>query len=376
MWRAEPLCILGGALLLIFSIYAADQSAGRALVVYEDLYASTSPALSNTTAWIDASSLAVTASDIPSSPAGAASSTETVSQKPEAAPAASVAAPPPPAITAEDLDNSSIGLRAALVNILCFAPAGSGIRSTSATGVIVSPFGYVLTNAHVALNFVLADEGVSCVLRTGDPAKNAYYASLVHIPAEWVEENAALLVQESPSGTGELDFALLAIMGSATSAPLPASFDHVPIAHGVPAEGAPVVIGSYGAQFLQFAQIQHALSPTVVFGTVRKLLTFGGSTADVLSLGGSAAAQEGSSGGGVTDGRSELVGTITTSTIEGETASRVLSAVTAAYMRREYLAETGRTLDSLLATEPARAVKEFASNIPALAKIVLDAIER
>ena len=37
------------------------------------------------------------------------------------------------------LDASAVTLRAALVNIICYAPAGSGLRSISGSGVIVDP---------------------------------------------------------------------------------------------------------------------------------------------------------------------------------------------------------------------------------------------
>src|SRR3989344_3268022 len=140
MWRAEPLCILAGALILIVSIGFADRDAGRAYVAYEDPQGSVSSWPGEVIAWIDTAALA-TAFDARTPASETASSTDVTlaSEKPEAAPAASVATPAAPAVTAEDLDNSSTGLLRALVNILCFAPAGSGIRSTSASGVIVSP---------------------------------------------------------------------------------------------------------------------------------------------------------------------------------------------------------------------------------------------
>ena len=272
------------------------------------------------------------------------------------------------------LDASASALRGALVNILCSAPAGSRIHSISASGIMVGAQGYILTNAHVAQYFLLADQGVSCAIRTGDPATTAYRAKLAFIPAPWVRDNATVLTQAAPSGTGERDFAILAITGSATQAPLPIFFPTVPLSFSVPASGTPVVIASYGAQFLQSSEIQTALSPTIVFGSVVKLFTFGTNTADVLSLGGSAAAQEGSSGGGVADALGELVGDITTSTIEGDTSTRTLSAITASYIRREYTAETGETLELLFTRSPAVAVATFAPTVPGLEAILLDVL--
>lgn len=268
------------------------------------------------------------------------------------------------------LDASALALRLALVNILCYAPAGSGLRSVSGSGVVIDQKGIILTNAHIAQNFLLTDRGVSCTIRVGSPATHAYEASLIYIPSVWIKENADILTETNPSGTGEYDFALLAISKSATSVELPASFPFIPLATSPSPVGTPVVIASYGAQFLQSSQIQSSLFPTIVFGSVKDVFTFASTSIDVLALGGSAAAQEGSSGGGVADARRELVGVITTSTTEGATETRALGAITASYIRAEYLKETGEALDLLLATPTPDAIADFALQIPALESIL------
>jgi len=130
------------------------------------------------------------------------------------------------------------------------------------------------------------------------------------------------------------------------------------------------VIASYGAQFLESSQVQSALFPTVVRGSVKDVFTFASSTIDVLALGGSAAAQEGSSGGGVSDASGVLVGTITTSTTEGATDTRSLTAITASYIRAEYAREMGQALDALLALPSATAIADFAPRIPALESLI------
>ena len=268
------------------------------------------------------------------------------------------------------LDASAVTLRAALVNIICYAPAGSGLRSISGSGVIVDPKGIILTNAHIAQNFLLADRNVSCTIRAGSPAIDAYKASLIYIPPAWIQANANILTQTNPIGTGEYDFAFLAITKSATSAALPSSFSFIPLATAPPSSGTPVVIASYGAQFLESNQIQSFLFPTIVFGSVKDVFTFAATTIDVLTLGGSAAAQEGSSGGGVADGNGKLVGTITTSTTNGPTDTRKLDAITASYIRAEYANETGRALDLLLTEATSTSVANFAPQIPALESIL------
>jgi S1-C subfamily serine protease len=287
--------------------------------------------------------------------------------EPPALPAASApeAAAPLPA-SGDQLAAASLSLRAALVNILCIAPSGSGLRSISGSGVIVGSSGYILTNAHIGQYFLLADRGVACVIRTGTPAKTAYLAAPVFVSPAWLAANPNVLVEASPTGTGEHDLALLAISSTASGAPLPAAFPHVPLASAPPALGEPVVIGSYAAQFLELNQIENALSPTLVYGSVADLFTFAVNSVDVVSLGGTAAAQEGSSGGGAIDASGHLVATITTSTTQGDTASRRLDAITASYIRREYAAEASTTLDALLSEPPAAAIAAFAPQIPSL----------
>jgi S1-C subfamily serine protease len=268
------------------------------------------------------------------------------------------------------LDASASALRAALVNIICYVPVGSDLHSISGSGVIIDPKGIILTNAHIAEYFLLADRGASCIIRSGSPAADSYTAALIYISPLWIRANADILTQVAPSGTGEYDFALLAITKSATANALPSAFPSLPLAIVPPSSGTSVVIASYGAQFLESNQIQSDLFPTIVFGSVKDIFTFGVNTIDVLALGVSAAAQEGSSGGGVADMSGELVGTITTSTVSGATDTRSLNAITASYIRGEYAGEMGSALDLLLAEPTATAVADFVPQIPVLESIL------
>ncbi|MEK7150834.1 MAG: serine protease [Patescibacteria group bacterium] len=64
-----------------------------------------------------------------------------------------------------------------VVNFLCEQSDG---RTTIATGVIISPNGYVLTNAHIVDE--LKSKTPSCTIRRGSPATNYDTAQLVWIP--------------------------------------------------------------------------------------------------------------------------------------------------------------------------------------------------
>lgn len=323
----------------------------------------------------------LTATSTPTLPATKTATTTvpaktTPAAKPPATPAQPVSTPvvvstPVTSAPTGDISASASEIRGALVNIICDAPASTGLHSISGSGVVIDPRGIILTNSHIGQYFLLRNLGVQCVIRTGSPAQDAYYASLAFISRAWLTGNATALTQAEPTGTGEFDFAILAVTRSATDAPLPTNFAYAPLANDAPELNEPVVIGSYAAQFLQSSQIESALYPTIVYGSIHDVFTFQTTTVDVVSLGGSAAAQEGSSGGGVVDAQGDLVATITTSTTQGDTSARQLNAITASYIRRDYVDESGgTTLATLLAESPANMIAGFAPQIPSLEAII------
>ena len=275
--------------------------------------------------------------------------------------------------TIAELERSSAVLRASLVNIVCIAPGNSSFHSISATGVIVSPEGYVLTNAHVASYFLLADQGVECTLRSGDPAHPAYWAGLAYLPPAWISEHAGVFIASAPSGTGEEDFAILVITKTADGTPIRTPLPFITLAPDVPATGAQTVVATYGAQGLSMQEIVSSLRQTVVASAVLAHFTYGTSSIDALSLAGSVAAQEGSSGGGVADLSGHLAGVITTSKIAGAYANRSLLALAVPYIKREYASQTGSTLETLLATPPRQAIEGFAPHMRPLEQQILSA---
>jgi hypothetical protein len=131
----------------------------------------------------------------------------------------------------------------------------------------------------------------------------------------------------------------------------------------------PVAIASYAAQSLTFSQILSSLFPTVVFGSIKDVFTFAVDSVDVVALGGSAAAQEGSSGGGVADSSGNLTAMLTTSTISGEASARSLDAITISYIMGEYANETGQSVDALL-TDPSAVAASFSSEATSLESVI------
>ena len=230
----------------------------------------------------------------------------------------------------ESLTAAKESLGDSLVNIICASKNG-GVRSISGSGVVISKDGLIATNSHIAQLFLLSDyptrNNVVCVIRTGSPARTAYYAELAYLSPSWMEKHPTSLVASNPKGPGQDDFALLQITKSATSAALPTEFSFVPLAVKGASLKEQVAIGSYGAQSLTSDQIRTSLTPTLVLGSVQDVFTFERTTVDLLSLGGSAAAQHGSSGGGVVNTQGELVAVITTSSTQGAPETRDLRAM-------------------------------------------------
>jgi len=277
------------------------------------------------------------------------------------------AIPPTPTLTNAQLQAklaaSALRIRDALVNIICVSSSNGLLRSISGSGIIIDPRGIILTNAHIAQYFLLKDypshDATICTIRTGNPARPAYKASPIFISPKWITANQTAIIQRTPTGTGKYDIALLAITKSDTPTKLPDSFPYIPLAVHTPTIGAPIVIGSYAAQFLSMSEIQFSLYSTIVYGNIQKVFTFATSTIDMISLGGTAAAQEGSSGGGIVDTSGKLIGMVTTSTIKGVTSDRDLSAITASYIRRDYVQEMHRPLDTISTKSPSEMVTAF-----------------
>jgi S1-C subfamily serine protease len=273
-----------------------------------------------------------------------------VTPAPKPVPAPKPAATSTPATSTPSTDTEELAaLSKSIVNIICIAHDGS-LRSISGSGVIIDSRGIILTVAHVAqsslLQQYLGTDKVSCTIRTGSPAKNAYIARPIYVSDAWVKENPTTLISSQPTGTGEHDYALLAITESASGSALPGAFPAISLAGATAHVGDAISIGSYGAQDLTSAQVRTGLYPTLATSTVQDRYTFGGNTVDVLAIAGSAASQEGSSGGAVVNTDGELIGIITTSKTSGPVSSREMRIITPDYIRRSYQVDTGKNFDT------------------------------
>lgn len=268
--------------------------------------------------------------------------------------------------------------RSALVNIIC--EGESPLKTMSGSGVVIDPRGIILTNAHVAQYFLLENTDISatCVIRTGSPARAEWHAKLIFIPSEWVEKHAGDLLQTRTIGTGEHDYAFLAIT-DAIDGPLPASFSYIPLdieeAAAVP--GDDVLLAGYPAEFVGGRAARDSLFASTVFTTIQRLLTFTEKTVDVVSVSGTALAQSGSSGGGFISVTGSLVGIVVTTSIGETTSERSLHAITPSYISRSIKLHTGESITQLFSPPLSTLVSNFAAtNFIELSKKLADAISK
>lgn len=268
----------------------------------------------------------------------------------------------------------------AVVNILC--QGGGRVKSGTASGVIISPDGYMLVNAHMAQYMLLeqfSDATITCTVRAGSPARNAYKAKIVYIPPIWIDTYGEQIRRDEQIGTGEHDYALARITSRIDGAPLP-TFTHLTPNTGLLAvhNDEHVLIRAYPAELLGSTITLRALHPTATIASLNEINTFKDegelASPDLLTLGGSIVAQGGSSGGGVINTNAELVGIIVTSTREAYTGERTLRAITLSHINESLESGAGMSLTELLAT-PIDVLREtFHDSLQTSAQKLVDAL--
>lgn len=290
--------------------------------------------------------------------------------------------PPPTPIPAPPVSFETVNenARKAVVNILCTANPSGPLSPITGSGIVVSPNGLILTNAHIAQYFLLKDfnnqkDFLTCTIRTGNPAYPSYTAELVYIPPAWVEKHKTDIIKDNPQSTGEYDYAFIRITGRTDGTPAPENFPFIPPNLIEFTEiNTPVVLVSYPAGFLGGQTIIQSLYQSSTVTVVSDRYTFGDNTVDLISLGGSVVAQKGSSGGATVDQNGELIGLITTSSDGQTTASRELRAITSAYIQRDLIKSAAQTISSLASNSVSFAKTFNANVVPGLTKALSDVI--
>jgi hypothetical protein len=272
-----------------------------------------------------------------------------------------------------------------LVNIICTTGSGGTLNPITGSGVIIDDRGVILTNAHIGQFFLLRDfptkDNIECTIRTGSPAYPHYKAELLYISKKWIEDNGKNITSTNPMGTGENDFALLFITGSVNqNESLPASFPYiVPNINELTESEISTdsyVVAGYPAGFLGGIAVQKDLFLTSANVTAKQIFTFKEKTIDVISLGGSAVAQKGASGGALVRQKDKkLVGIVVTTTEEKTTGERDLRAITTTHINRSLKDSIGKTLPEFLTGNLSQKVLEFkVGTFQILKSILINAI--
>jgi len=259
---------------------------------------------------------------------------------------------PESTVTFSDIN---VATREALVNILCLT---SGphiyINPISGSGTIIDERGVILTNAHIAQFYLFENypsQGfVNCLIRMGSPARAMYHAELLYISPKWIDENTEAFSTENPAGTGEDDFALLLITEPVSGVAMPETFPYV----GIDKEENSIVqddallIAGYPAGFLGGTSVHKELYASSAITKALELYTFETGSLDIISLGGTVVAQQGSSGGPAVNEYGNVIGLISTAS-EGETTGeRELRAITLEHIERSLFENSQTTLAELL----------------------------
>lgn len=248
--------------------------------------------------------------------------------------------------------NMGAAITGALVNIFCQYKTDTYIRTTTGTGFFINTKGVILTNAHVAQFLLLEDtkgviNDVECVIRTGNPATPKYKAKLLYISPTWIFENADLIDNEAPRGTGERDYALLYVYKSTDGTPLPIEFPSINTDTNLLSRkvtGTTVLSAGYPAEKLIRNGSDTELSPVIAETSVGTLYTFGSNYADIFSISDSPVGEQGASGGPVVHPDGGVIGLIVTKGDIATEGEHSLRALTLSYVDRTILEETGFSL--------------------------------
>jgi len=269
----------------------------------------------------------------------------------------------------------------AIVNIFCTFRTDEFVKTTTGTGFFIDADGVIMTNAHVAQFLLLASadttNNAECIVRNGNPASPKYTASLLYIPPAWVQENASILNDAIPMGTGERDYALLYVNASFDGSILPDSFPALPFDSellSTRSKNSNVVAAGYPAGELLLQGSTVDLIPRAATTSISELYTFGSNRADVFSIRGSVVGAEGASGGPVLNAEGDVIGMISTRGDDSIDGAGSLRAITLSHIHRTILEETGFGLEDSLGGNLTLRSEVFAATLtPFLIRILENA---
>jgi hypothetical protein len=246
-------------------------------------------------------------------------------------------------------DQKTLELENVLVNIICTEKKGNYVTANTGSGVIISPEGVVMTNAHVGQYFLLDKEldDYSCALYQENIPTYGYVADLLYISPDWIRENKNVISTKNPRGTGENDYAFLHIIKNTNPAlPKPKSFQYANLNTSYNAEiGQKIDIAGFPGSPASILDLERTVGLKTDSSTIRDIFTFGQNNADVISTGVTKVAARGASGGGVFK-ESDLIALIVTT--GGPDNKSYINAITTNYIGRDFKNDFNKSIFDLI----------------------------
>lgn len=241
-------------------------------------------------------------------------------------------------------DPSKFNVQNVVVNIVCLEKTKTYTRMTSGSGVIVSPTGLILTNAHVAFPFLKSSQfgnsTYSCSVRRENIPNYGYNVELVYYPVDWLANNSEVMKEASPVGTGENDYAFVQITTPLGPTPKITSFPYAStkVTFSDLKANSPITVAGYPATNSGVLAIDTKPGLKVAESIIADFFTFKERSFDVLQTGVNNVAHRGSSGGGIFN-KENLYGIIVTTNTNA--SGSYINALTLPYIKKDFEKDTG-----------------------------------
>ncbi len=261
-------------------------------------------------------------------------------------------------VTSEVTDFSKI--EDVVVNIICTSKQGNFTSAQTGSGVLVSPVGVVLTNAHVAHPFLL--ENHTCLLYQKNNPYFGYRASLLYIQEEWVKKNRDIVTNTNPRGTGEDDYAFLLITSNSNPGGyLPSKFPYAKIStdKSLYEIGQAISVGGFPGAPATLLDLARAGNLKTDNTTIDDVFTFSNGPIDVISTDNTPVAARGASGGGIFADNNLIALTVTTS---GSGNNARINGITMAYIDRDMRSDLGIGISSFITGDLQTRASNFIQN--------------